>query len=1000
MPGANTARDLFDAVVTSEDPGNGGIIVHSIETQIVEIRTGAVSETRTLEAPRRAGKTLRISMFEDGGGDCTILTDDPIDIQGNTSFVLDSVGDNITLVSVSKGSTGAFCWSRQSHVGVSFPLGDGVGGGTLTEGDKGDVLVTNSGDTWTIDTNTVTFAKMQDIATSRMLGRVTAGTGDPEELTAAQVRTFINVAEGADVTDASSVNTAGAVMNTDTSTAAMQFVIDEDSFATDSATKVPTQQSVKAYVDTVVAAIDTGSALTDGDKGDVTVSSTGTVFTIDNKAVTVAKFQDIATASILGRLTSGTGSVEQLTASQIRSFVNVENGADVTDATNVAAAGAVMSSQTSISGAGFVIDEDSMATDTTSKIPTQQSVKAYVDNQIAAIVDPTQIIYRRAANGTLTESYSLQGTANAAARGVILENALSEMVDGDRLSYSGEADFEIDDFIIEDKVKLRVRMPNATFCKPTSSTSLYMIRLGSGLRNCVFDFGVFDVNAQNTGNTSRDTAVALGGGYNNRIRIREIINARRPWSAWNSGTAYTVGQGVYLGEFGNTNGGNMQWYYCNQNHTNQKPVTGTSTYWTEKANSAIEMDVWFVWTSGSAYSNGTIVWYAQAYWKATGTTTAGVAPGEGVANWTLAGEDAPVGWKVRVDSMHNPGQKGIRLGGDNTELHDSSFSQDPANEFNIPQTHTAFDYWRSGGLLTIRNVKLTEISAEAGTNNEELQNMVVDGFDVNFSTTRGTNTTSVKFQCMRNFRGKRMRILNPINDNRASFKITVQLNRAYITDSQFSGWIGMEGDTKYERCRFGHEDNAMPDMFYAMNDGRHLHLVDCDIINVTNAINRSYTVDDAMADTMNVILDNVRCTAVTNLFNDVRRSDQIVGRNVTGYTNVCNYAKTWSAKLDAPDLDPYSLRGTGLPTSGYWKRGTRIINTTEGSTVREYICKTSGWASLGALPSSGTAVTKGDCFVSSGALRMYTGSGTIGTASNVNVVTTAVLVEWQQDDYV
>ena len=54
----------------------------------------------------------------------------------------------------------------------------------------------------------------------------------------------------ADVTDATNVDAAGAVMNTDTSTASMDFVIDEDNMASDSNTKVPTQQSVKAYVDT------------------------------------------------------------------------------------------------------------------------------------------------------------------------------------------------------------------------------------------------------------------------------------------------------------------------------------------------------------------------------------------------------------------------------------------------------------------------------------------------------------------------------------------------------------------------------------------------------------------------------------------------------------------------------------------------------------------------------------------------------------------------------
>lgn len=39
----------------------------------------------------------------------------------------------------------------------------------------------------TIPNNTVTFAKMQDIATQRAIGRNTAGTGDPEEVTISQM---------------------------------------------------------------------------------------------------------------------------------------------------------------------------------------------------------------------------------------------------------------------------------------------------------------------------------------------------------------------------------------------------------------------------------------------------------------------------------------------------------------------------------------------------------------------------------------------------------------------------------------------------------------------------------------------------------------------------------------------------------------------------------------------------------------------------------------------
>ena len=59
----------------------------------------------------------------------------------------------------------------------------------------------------------------------------------------------------ADVTDAFNVNAAGAVMNGDTTTADMQFVVDEDNMSSNLSTKVPTQQSVKAYVDAQVAGV-------------------------------------------------------------------------------------------------------------------------------------------------------------------------------------------------------------------------------------------------------------------------------------------------------------------------------------------------------------------------------------------------------------------------------------------------------------------------------------------------------------------------------------------------------------------------------------------------------------------------------------------------------------------------------------------------------------------------------------------------------------------------
>lgn len=51
--------------------------------------------------------------------------------------------------------------------------------------------------TVTVPNDSFSLAKLVNIATSRILGRVTAASGDIEELTAAQVRTLINVEDGA-----------------------------------------------------------------------------------------------------------------------------------------------------------------------------------------------------------------------------------------------------------------------------------------------------------------------------------------------------------------------------------------------------------------------------------------------------------------------------------------------------------------------------------------------------------------------------------------------------------------------------------------------------------------------------------------------------------------------------------------------------------------------------------------------------------------------------------
>jgi hypothetical protein len=63
------------------------------------------------------------------------------------------------------------------------------------------------------------------------------------------------------------------------------------------------------------------SILSDGDKGDISI--TGGVWGIDNGVVTNAKMADVASGTMKGRTSGGTGPVEDLTAAQARSLMSV-----------------------------------------------------------------------------------------------------------------------------------------------------------------------------------------------------------------------------------------------------------------------------------------------------------------------------------------------------------------------------------------------------------------------------------------------------------------------------------------------------------------------------------------------------------------------------------------------------------------------------------------------------------------------------------------------------
>jgi len=238
----------------------------------------------------------------------------------------------------------------------------------LTDGDKGDITVASSGTVWTIDSAAVTLAKMADLAQSRIIGRaVGAGTGVPTALTGLQtgdiVRLtsgstgFINgtfndqaITDGVHVLDVAAsggnvVFTGFAYGSSNTGAwfwltkfgASNTITISHQSASSAAANRVSCPDGVDYVMsragDAVLIAWDNtrlqvvGFAnIQDGDKGDITVASSGTVWTIDSAAVTLAKMADLAQSRIIGRAEgAGTGVPTALTPTQVVAIIDGES---------------------------------------------------------------------------------------------------------------------------------------------------------------------------------------------------------------------------------------------------------------------------------------------------------------------------------------------------------------------------------------------------------------------------------------------------------------------------------------------------------------------------------------------------------------------------------------------------------------------------------------------------------------------------------------------------
>ena len=231
---------------------------------------------------------------------------------------------------------------------------------TITSADIVDETIA-TGD---IANDAVTFAKMQNIQQNRIMGRTESGSGDVTGLTAANVRSIINVENGATgdqtaaeirtlvesasdsnvFTDADHTKLNGIQTGaTDDQTSAeikallASNQLTSSHLGTDSVTsgKIVNLNVTRAKIDNDAINGDkiadnsiNSEHYVDGSIDDVHLADNSVATSkIPNNAVTMSKIVQVNQNRIIGRVATGSGDVTTLTPANVRSMINVADGA-------------------------------------------------------------------------------------------------------------------------------------------------------------------------------------------------------------------------------------------------------------------------------------------------------------------------------------------------------------------------------------------------------------------------------------------------------------------------------------------------------------------------------------------------------------------------------------------------------------------------------------------------------------------------------------------------
>lgn len=239
--------------------GLGNRSTIELSTTAVKINNVTLNGTVILGSPLELSNGGLGASLSDPGADRILFWDDSA---GAMTFL--AVGTNLSITGTTLNASGG-------------------GGGGISDGDYGDITVSGGATVWTIDSSAVTYDKIQDIsATSKFLGRKTAGAGVVEELSASDAKTILAITN----TDVSGLGTLSTQSGTFSGTSSGTNTGDQNLFSTVS---VSGQSDVVAESTTDTLTLVAGSNVTittDAATDTITISATGGGGVTDHGALT------------------------------------------------------------------------------------------------------------------------------------------------------------------------------------------------------------------------------------------------------------------------------------------------------------------------------------------------------------------------------------------------------------------------------------------------------------------------------------------------------------------------------------------------------------------------------------------------------------------------------------------------------------------------------------------------------------------------------------------